>query len=119
MNGERLAVTAWAALIALQPAWYLWLAVPANGRALLALALVLPPLLLPLLALRRGLGRALVWIGIVALFYFCHGVVAAWVVPAARIPALIEVMLCTALILALGLRTRALKRARARAGQPS
>ena len=110
MNGERLAVTSWAALIALQPAWYLWLAVPANGRALLALALVLPPLLLPLLALRRGLGRALVWIGILALFYFCHGVVAAWAVPAARIPALIEAALCLLLIGAIGARTRALKR---------
>lgn len=113
MNGERLAVTAWAALIALQPAWYLWLAVPANGRALLALALVLPPLLLPLLALRRGLGRALVWIGIVALFYFCHGIVAAWAVPATRLPALLEVTLCCLLIAAIGARTRALKRAAA------
>ncbi|MBZ0223204.1 MAG: DUF2069 domain-containing protein [Dokdonella sp.] len=118
MIGERIALAAWTALVALQPIWYLWLAPPANGRALLALGLVLPPLLLPLLALRRGTGRALLWIGIIALFYFCHGVVAAWVVPAARIPALVEATLCMILILALGARTRALKQAQARRVPP-
>lgn len=111
MNSERLALTAWAALVALQPAWYLWLAPPANGQSWFALALTLPLLLLPLLALRGGAGRALLWIGIVALFYFCHGIVAAWTTPAARVPALVETALCALLIGAIGLRTRARKRA--------
>ncbi len=111
MNAQRIGFAAWAALIALQPAWYVWLAPPANGRGLFALALTLPPLLLPLLALRTSASRALLWIGIVALFYFCHGVVAAWAVPAARVPALIEAGLCTILIGTIGMRTRALKRA--------
>jgi len=106
LNGERLALAAWAALVALQPAWYLWLAPPANGQSGFALALTLPALLLPLLALRRGVSRALLWIGIVALFYFCHGVVAAWTTPAARVPALVEAALCVALIGAMGLRVR-------------
>ena len=110
MNALRLGFVAWAALILLQAAWYLWLAPPANAHAELALLLVLPPLLLPLLALRTSSRRALLWVGIVALFYFCHGVVAAWVIPAARMPALTEVVLCVVLIGALGWDARRSKR---------
>jgi len=106
MNAQRIGFTAWAALVLLQPAWYLWLAPPANGRPWLALLLTLPPLLLPLTALRTNPRRALFWTGIVALFYFCHGIVAAWVVPQARLPALIEALLCAVLIGALGWRKR-------------
>jgi len=113
MKSERLALAAWLALIVLQPVWYLWLAPPASGQSWFALLLTLPPLLLPLSALRRNLGRALLWAGIVALFYFCHGIVAAWAVPATRLPALLEVTLCCLLIAAIGARTRALKRAAA------
>lgn len=102
MNPSRTGLVAWALLVALQPAWYLWLAPPANGNGLLALAFTLPPLLLPLLALRTTARRALLWVGIVALFYFCHGIVAAWVYPAARVPALLEVLLCVVLIATLG-----------------
>jgi len=102
MNARTLGFAAWAALIALQPAWYLWLAPPAGGRAVLALALTLPPLLLPLLALRTSASRAMLWIGIISLAYFCHGVVAAWSEPQARLPALIEIALCSVLIGALG-----------------
>lgn len=116
MSGERLAFGAWAALVALQPVWYLWLAPPANGQSWFALALTLPLLLLPLFALRRGVGRALLWIGIVALFYFCHGIVAAWTTPAARVPALIEAALCVVLIGAMGLHVRDRKRATAARG---
>jgi len=63
-------------------------------------------LLLPLFALRTSPRRALLWLGVVALFYFCHGVVAAWVAPDARGPALIESALCVALIGALGWNVR-------------
>ncbi|WP_300617216.1 DUF2069 domain-containing protein [Dokdonella sp.] len=110
MNPLRTGLFAWALLVLLQPAWYLWLAPPANGNGLLALAFTLPPLLLPLLALRTGAKRALLWVGIVALFYFCHGVVAAWVYPSARVPALLEVLLCVVLIATLGWATRAARR---------
>lgn len=102
MNPLRLGLIAWILLVLLQPAWYLWLAPPAGGRADIALLLTLPPLLLPLLALRTNAHRALLWIGIVALFYFCHGVVALWVHPATRVPAGLEVLLCVALIGVLG-----------------
>jgi uncharacterized membrane protein len=102
MTALRAGLAAWIGLVLLQFAWYLWLAPPANAQPALALVLTLPPLLLPLLALRTSARRALLWVGIVALFYFCHGVVAAWVIPAARVPALLETVLCVALIGALG-----------------
>jgi uncharacterized membrane protein len=112
VNPLRVGVAAWMALILLQPAWYLWLAPPADGPPGVALLLTLPPLLLPLLALRTSLRRALLWAGIVALFYFCHGIVAAWVIPATRVPALIEALLCVVLIGALGADIRYGKRTR-------
>jgi len=102
MITERIGVGAWIALVALQFAWYLWLAPPTGGSPLVALALSVPVLLLPLFALRTSVRRALLWVGVAALFYFCHGVVAAWVAPAARVPALIESALCVVLIGALG-----------------
>ena len=107
MNTFAAGFAAWAGLVLLQPAWYLWLAPPANGQGGLALALTLPPLLLPLLAARRGPRRMLLWIGIISLGYFCHGVVAAWTSPAARLPALLEIALCVVLIFALGAIARA------------
>lgn len=110
MNPTRLGLASWFALVVLQLAWYLWLAPPANGNASLALWLTLPPLLFPLLALRRGTKRALLWVGIISLAYFCHGVVAAWSIPAVRLPALIEVFLCVLLIGALGAITRGAKK---------
>ena len=102
MSPERVGTAAWIALVALQLAWYLVIAPPVGGSPWIALALTLPALLLPLFALRSGLRRALLWMGIVALFYFCHGVVAAWIAPAARVPALIECALCVLLIATLG-----------------
>ena len=102
MTPERVGIGAWIALVALQLAWYLVIAPPAAGSRWLALALTLPALLLPLLALRTGVARALFWVAFVALFYFCHGVVAAWTSPAARVPAIIECVLCVVSILAIG-----------------
>ena len=110
MNTVAVGFAAWAGLILLQPLWYLWLAPPANGQAGLALALTLPPLLLPLVAVRRGPRRMLLWIGIVSLGYFCHGVVAAWSIPSMRMLAIIEVILCVLLIGTLGWITRSAKK---------
>lgn len=113
MTAERIGAAAWIALVGLQFAWYLVIAPPGAGSPWIALALALPALLLPLLALRSGLRRALLWVGVVALFYFCHGIVAAWIAPAARGPALIESTLCVVLIATIGwsaLRHRARRR---------
>jgi uncharacterized membrane protein len=116
MTAERIGAIAWALLILLQFAWYLVLAPPAAGSSWLALALTLPALLLPLLAIGTGLKRALFWVGVVALFYFCHGVVAAWILPSARVPAIIEALLCVVAIGAIGWIGRRDKRRRAQWG---
>jgi len=108
----HVAFAAWAALIALQFAWYFWLAPPVNGGAGLALALTLPPLLLPLLLLRRSVDRALLVLGMVCLGYFSLGIVAAWSEPTARVPALIEIALCVTIFAALAVQTVIEKRAR-------
>jgi len=106
MTADRIGAGAWIALVALQFAWYLWLAPPAGGSPWIALALTLPALLLPLFALRTSLRRALLWLGVVALFYFCHGIVAAWISPAARVPAIIECVLCVVAIAAPSWKTK-------------
>ncbi len=112
MTVQAAGFAAWAGLVVLQPLWYLWLAPPANGAGGVALALTVPPLLLPLLAVRRGARRVLLWTGIISLAYFVHGVVAAWTSPTSRIPALLEIALCVILVFMLGAIARAGKRAR-------
>lgn len=102
MSTDGLGALVWIALVLLQFAWYLAIAPPATGSPWIALMLTLPPLLLPLAALRRGLRRALFWAGVVALVFFCHGIVAAWTTPAARVPAMLESALCALLIGAVG-----------------
>ena len=110
MIAMRCGFLAWAGLVILQIVWHAWLAPPVNGQIGLALALTLPPLLLPLLALRRSAKRALLWIGIVSLGYFCHGVVAAWSIALMRMLAIIEVILCVLLIGTLAWITRSTQR---------
>ena len=114
MTAERVGAIAWGLLIALQFAWYLVIAPPIAGSPWLALAIALPLLFLPLLAHDGGWPRVLFWCGVVALFYFCHGIVAAWVGgPAARVPAVLEALLCVALIGTVGWIGRRDKRKRA------
>jgi uncharacterized membrane protein len=110
MTPRLLGLLSWAGLVLLHVLWHGWLAPPLNGSRLLAMALTAGPLLLPLLALRRGVSRALLWVGILGLFYFCHGIVAAWGEPRARGPAVVEIVLCVVLIGALGWGARGYKR---------
>jgi uncharacterized membrane protein len=98
----RLGRAAWFALIALQGIWHGWLAPPQTIPVWLVVAITVIPLLLPLLALRRDLRRALLWVGILSLFYFCHGVAEVWSAPAERWLALGEIALTLLLIGALG-----------------
>ena len=91
----------WIGLAVLQPLWHLWLVPDPHASLAAVLLLSVLPLLLPALALRRPM-RALLWAGIVALFYFSHGVAEAWSVPAERGFALLEIGLSLLLILALG-----------------
>jgi uncharacterized membrane protein len=92
---------AWFALIALQVLWHGWLARPEHLPTWLVLAVTVIPLLLPLTAL-PDLRRALLWVGILSLFYFCHGVAEAWSVPTVKWLALAEIALTLLLIMALG-----------------
>ena len=94
----RAALGAWLALIALQVGWHAFL-MP-SGWPVVALAVV--PLALPLVALPRGINRALLIASIVALPYFCHGVMELFADPAVRLPAAAEVVLSLALIVATG-----------------
>lgn len=110
MTPRLLALLSWAGLVLLHLLWHGWLAPPLNGSRALALTLTVGPLLLPLLALRRRLSRALLWVGILGLFYFCHGIVAAWGEPRARGLALVEIVLCLVLTAALGWGARGYKR---------
>ena len=98
---QKLGLCAWAALAVLQPVWHAWLFPPQHMPMWVVLAVTIIPLLLPLFAL-RNVRRALLWVGILALFYFCHGVAEAWSSPSARVPALLEILLTLLLIGTLG-----------------
>ena len=97
----RIGLAAWAALFALQLAWYLWLFPPQTMPLWLVALLTMLPLLLPLLAI-RDVRRALLWTGILSLFYFCHGIAEAWSSSGERWLALIEIFLTVLLIGTLG-----------------
>jgi uncharacterized membrane protein len=98
---DRIGLLAWAALLALQMAWYAWLAPSHTLPPAAALGIAVIPLLLPLPALRRP-RRALLWAGMLALFYFCHGVAEAWSAPGERTLAWLEILLSLLLIGSLG-----------------
>jgi len=97
----RLGLLAWALLTVLQLLWHGWLFPAQSMSPLLVLALTVVPLLLPLLAL-RDVRRALLWVGILSLFYFCHGVSEAWSAPGERWLAWLEIVLTLTLIGVLG-----------------
>jgi uncharacterized membrane protein len=97
----RVGLVVWALLVVLQLAWHAWLVPPQNMPLTLVLAITVVPLLLPLLALRDA-RRALLWVGILSLFYFCHGVSEAWSSAGERWLAMAEIVLTVLLIAALG-----------------
>lgn len=76
----------------------------------------LPPLLLSALVARGGHVAAF-WSGVLALFWFSHGVMIAWSEPSQRGYALAETVLAIAIVIASsagGMRARARKRKAAR-----
>lgn len=97
----RIGLIAWTLLLLLQLLWHGWL-FPAQGLSRwLLLACTVLPLLLPLFAI-RDVRRALLWVGILSLFYFCHGVAEAWSSPGERALALTEIVLAVGLVAVLG-----------------
>ena len=87
-----------AALLALAALFALWFH---NDRHALAALLVfaLPPLLLAWPAWRGG-RRAAFWAGVLALFWFSHGVMLAWSEPAERAYAFVEIVLSLVVVYA-------------------
>jgi len=100
-NTDRTGLGAWAALGLLQLVWHGWLFPPQTMPVWLALVITIAPLLLPLTAI-RNIRRALLWTGILSLFYFCHGVAEAWSAPDERALAWLEIVLTVLLIGTLG-----------------
>ncbi|HXS72587.1 MAG TPA: DUF2069 domain-containing protein [Rhodanobacteraceae bacterium] len=94
---QRIGCGAWVALAALQVVWHAWWLPPQRMPTAIALLIALLPLALPLFYWRVP-QRALLAAGMVALFYFCHGVAEAWSAPLERAPALIEIALALLLI---------------------
>lgn len=101
----RVGLITWAALLALQLVWHGWLFPAATMPMMVLLAITVIPLLLPLLAI-RDVRRALLWVGILSLFYFSHGVSEAWSAPGERWLAWLEIGLTLTLIGTLGLGVR-------------
>ncbi len=112
MSAARLGLAAWAGLVLLHGAWLFWIEPPSAPLVLIA-SLRIGPLLLPLLVLHRDARRARLWVGILALFYFCHGVMEAYAEPAVRLAALGEIGLCLVAIGTLGWEARHYRRRRA------
>ena len=95
---RRIGLAAWGALAVLQVIWHAWLQPDRHTPLALALAIALVPLAIPLIWWRRP-WLALVIAGMVALFYFCHGVAIAYSVPQERVLAWVEIVLSVIVIL--------------------
>jgi uncharacterized membrane protein len=106
----RLGLAAWAALLLLQLAWHGWLFPGQHMPMAVVLAITVVPLLLPLFAL-RDVRRALLWVGILSLFYFSHGISEAWSAPGERWLGWLEIVLTVTLIGTLGAGVRRKRRA--------
>lgn len=74
----RLAVAAWAGLLALHLLWHLWLAPVPMERAPGVLLLALGPLLLPVRGLLQGRPATHLWASALGLGYLTHGIVELW-----------------------------------------
>lgn len=100
-RADQAGLLTWAALVVLQVVWHAWLHPPQLLPTPMALGLAVLPLLLPLFALPR-VRRALLWVGMLSLFYFCHGVAEAWSAADERVLAWLEIALTLLLIGTLG-----------------
>ena len=87
-----------AALLALAALFVLWFHDDKHAVAAL-LVFALPPLLLALPAWRGG-RRAAFWAGVLALFWFSHGVMEAYAAPHVRTFALLEIFLALVIVVA-------------------
>ncbi|HMM57191.1 MAG TPA: DUF2069 domain-containing protein [Rudaea sp.] len=100
------------ALLALQILWHGWLLPPSAAQRWPTLALAVLPLIPGVWIARHNLRRGVLVGGIVCLFYFCHGVSAAYSDASARWLAGLEIFLSLVVIAALGWDARHYKRPR-------
>lgn len=98
------------ALLALQILWHAWLLPPPRAQLVPTLVLAIAPLLPGLWTCLDNLRRGVLIGGIVSLFYFCHGVSAAYGDAQALGLAVIEIALTLAVIAASGWDARHYKR---------
>jgi uncharacterized membrane protein len=98
----HLGILGLAVLAALQVFWHGWLLPPAPAQRWPTLALAIAPLLPGLWISRHDPRRGVLVGGIVSLFYFCHGIAAAWSDPPARALGIAEVVLALGVIGASG-----------------
>lgn len=103
-------IAALAALLVLQIVWHVWLFPPPAAQRWPTLALAVLPLVPGVWIALRDLRRGVLIGGIVSLFYFCHGIGAAYSDVPARWPASLEIVLTLVVIAALGWDARHYKR---------
>jgi len=80
-------------LIILQPLWFFWLAPSQVLPPWLATAIMALPLVLALPGVWRARRNALVITGCILLLHFSVAVSETWATPAARLPAIIQIVL--------------------------
>ena len=103
---RRLAVGSLIGLIVLGLVWELWLAPIRPGGSLLALKVL--PLVVPLAGLLKNRMYTYRWVSLMIWLYFTEGVVRAWSdnLPAGRVLAGLEVLLCLMLFVACAMHVR-------------
>lgn len=96
MNTSRIVLGV--SLFALSMLFFFWFR-DSSLRVAAMMFFALPPLLL-LVGVLRGSAKAAFWAGVFGLFWFCHGVMEAYALPAVRAYALLETALAVVIILA-------------------
>jgi uncharacterized membrane protein len=99
-----------AALLVLQIVGHAWLVPPLPAQRWPTLTLAALPHVPGVWIAFRNLRRGVLVGGIVSLFYFCHGISAAWGDPPMRALAWVEIVLTLIVIAALGWDARHYKR---------
>lgn len=88
------------ALLALHWLWYARASAASTLGGLVFTLIVSLPLALIAIGLALDRPSARFWSGVVALFYFCHGVTDAWAIPESLLEGTAEALLSVALVLA-------------------
>ena len=99
-------LAAYLATLLWQVVWHLLLPPPYGIRNLWLALVACLPLLIPLKGLIRGNYRSMIWAGLLLMLYFTIGVMEAWVNPAHRAPAMVQIALAIFYLFAFRMRNR-------------